>query len=100
MAAEKKTTKKTVKKATVKKASVKPAAPKAAEPKVAARKAPAPKAPAPKATASKTVVSHEKFYSMVSEAAYFAAQNDRNRKGAVEYWIEAEAALRAKYDIA
>ncbi|HPR83830.1 MAG TPA: hypothetical protein PLD51_08230 [Pontiellaceae bacterium] len=95
MAAEKKTTKKTVKKATVKKASAKPAAPKAAEPKVEIRKAPAPKAPA-----SKAVVSHEKFYSMVSEAAYFAAQNDRNRKGSVEYWIEAEAALRAKYDIA
>ena len=91
MAIEKKTTKKTVKKAAVKKAAVaKPAAPKAA----------AKKAPAKAAAAKKTVVAPERFYAMVSEAAYFSAQNDGNRKGAAEYWVEAEAAVRAKFNVA
>jgi hypothetical protein len=91
MAIGKKTTKKTVKKATVKKvAAAKPAAPKAA----------AKKAPAKAAAAKKTVVAPERFYAMVSEAAYFSAQNDGNRKGAAEYWVEAEAAVRAKFNVA
>lgn len=86
MAAEKKVTKK----ATVKKtAAAKPAAPKAA----------AKKAPAKKAAEKNPVVSQEKFYAMVSEAAYFAAQNDGNRKSSVSYWMEAEAAVRAKFDV-
>jgi hypothetical protein len=37
---------------------------------------------------------------MVSEAAYFASQNDGNRKGSVEYWMDAEAAVRAKFNVA
>jgi hypothetical protein len=37
---------------------------------------------------------------MVSEAAYFSAQNDGNKKGAAEYWVEAEAAVRAKFNVA
>jgi hypothetical protein len=87
----KKTTKKTVKKAAVKKvAAAKPAAPKAA----------AKKAPAKAAAAKKTTVSPERFYAMVSEAAYFSAQNDGNKKGAAEYWVEAEAAVRAKFNVA
>lgn len=91
MATEKKTTKKTVKKAVVKKAAVaKPAAPKAA----------AKKAPAKAAGAKKTTIAPERFYAMVSEAAYFSAQNDGNRKGAAEYWVEAEAAVRAKFNVA
>ncbi len=90
MAIEKKTTKKTATKAVVKKAAVaKPAAPKAA-----AKKVPA------KVAAKKTVVAPERFYAMVSEAAYFSAQNDGNRKGAAEYWVEAEAAVRAKFNVA
>ena len=96
MATEKKTTKTTVKKATVKKvAAAKPAAVKPAAPKASAKKAPA-KTVAEK----KTTVASERFYAMVSEAAYFAAQNDGNRKGAAEYWVEAEAAVRAKFDVA
>lgn len=87
MAIEKKTTKKTVKKASVTKS---------AEPKAAAKKAPVKKAPA----AKKTVVSQERFYEIVSEAAYFAAQNDGNKKNSVDYWMEAEAAVRAKFSVA
>lgn len=91
MAIEKKTTKTTVKKTVVKKAAtVKPVAPKAV----------AKKAPAVKSNAKKPVVSQERFYAMVSEAAYFAAQNDSNQKGAVAYWMDAEAAMRAKFDVA
>ena len=87
----KKTTKKTVKKAAVKKAAVaKPAAPKAAAKKV----------PAKAAATKKTVIAPERFYAMVSEAAYFSAQNDGNKKGAAEYWVEAEAAVRAKFNVA
>lgn len=87
MAAEKKATKKPAVKKTV---AVKPVAPKAA----------VKKAPAKKPAEKKNVVSQDKFYAMVSEAAYFAAQNDGNRKGSVEYWMDAEAAVRAKFDIA
>ncbi len=91
--------------------------------KVAAKKPVAPKAPAKKATAKTTakktvkkvaakktavkktvakkeIVSQDRFYTMVSEAAYFSSQNDGNRKSAAEYWVEAEAAVRAKFDVA
>ena len=96
MAIEKKTTKKTVKKAVVKKtAAAKPVAVKPAAPKAAVKKA-----PAKAAVAKKTTVAPERFYAMVSEAAYFSAQNDGNRKGAAEYWVEAEAAVRAKFNVA
>ena len=87
MAAEKKTTKTTVKKAAVKKTP-------------APKKAPAKKAAAKPVAPVKPVISSERFYAMVSEAAYFAAQNDGNRKGAVEYWLEAEAGVRTKFDVA
>lgn len=86
MAIEKKTTKKTVKKAAVAKPAVK---------KVAVKKA-----PAKKIVAKKPVVAQERFYAMVSEAAYFSSQNDGNKRGSVEYWMEAEAAVRAKFDVA
>ncbi len=90
MAIEKKTTKTTAKKPAVKKTiAAKPVATKAAAKKTSGEKA----------VAAKTSVSQEKFYSMVSEAAYFSAQNDGNRKGAAEYWVEAEAAVRAKFNV-
>ncbi len=87
MAIEKKTTKKTtVKKAVVVKPAVK---------KVAVKKA-----PTKKTVVKKQVVPQERFYAMVSEAAYFSSQNDGNKRGSVEYWMEAEAAVRAKFDVA
>ena len=84
-----------VEKKVTKKAAVK----KAVATKPAATKAAVKKAPAKKAVGKKPVVSQEKFYAMVSEAAYFASQNDGNRKGSVEYWMDAEAAVRAKFDV-
>jgi predicted transcriptional regulator len=97
MAIEKKVAKKTVAaKAPVKKvASAKPAAVKPAELKIAVKKT-AVKKPAVK----KPVITQDRFYAMVSEAAYFAAQNDCNRKGSVEYWMEAESGIRTKFDVA
>ncbi|MFA7257710.1 MAG: DUF2934 domain-containing protein [Kiritimatiellales bacterium] len=101
MIAKKKTTKKTVKKAPVKKtAATKPVSVKSAVPKSAAKKTPAKKVLAETAAAKKPVVPRERFYAMISEAAYFSAQNDGNKKGSVEYWIEAEAAVRAKFNVA
>ncbi|MFA6173315.1 MAG: hypothetical protein WC334_05825 [Kiritimatiellales bacterium] len=91
MAVEKKTTKKTAKKVV----AAKPVAAKPVAPKAAAKKT-----PAQKETAEKPVVSQERFYSMVSEAAYFASQNDGNKKCSTEYWMDAEAAVRAKFDVA
>ena len=94
--------KKTVKKAVAKKAPAKKVAKEAPVKKVVAKKAPAKKAAAKKAPAkkkAKEVVTKEKFYSMVNEAAYFAAQNDGNAKGATEYWMEAEAAISSKFSI-
>jgi hypothetical protein len=113
MAIEKKTTKKTeaktaAKKPAVKKAvEVKPVA--AAKPAVKkpAVKAPVVKAPAvkkaaakPAAPKAKTVIPQDRFYAMVSEAAYFSSQNDGNRKSSSQYWLEAEEAVRAKFDVA
>jgi len=96
MAIKKKTTKKTATKAPVKKTvAVKPAAAKPVAPKAAAKKA-----PAKKEAAKKPVIAQDRFYSMVSEAAYFAAQNDGNKKGSTEYWMDAEAAVRSKFDVA
>jgi hypothetical protein len=79
----------------VKKTATKPAEKKAAVVKPAVKKA-----PAKKVVAKKEMIVQERFYAMVSEAAYFSSQNDGNKKGAVEYWIEAEAAVRAKFDVA
>ncbi len=96
MAIEKKITKKAVSKAAVKKvAAVKPAVVKPAAPKAGAKKA-----PVKKVVSKKQTISQERFYAMVSEAAYFASQNDGNRKGSVEYWMEAEAAVRVKFNVA
>ena len=101
MAIEKKTTKKTATKATVKKvAAVKPAAVKSVTAKPVAPKAVAKKAPVKKEAAKKPVVSQDRFYAMVSEAAYFSSQNDGNKKGSAEYWMDAEAAVSAKFDVA
>lgn len=96
--AEKKTTKKTVKKAAPAKAVAAKKEP--AVKKAPAKKAVAKKAPVKAVAAKKETVSQERFYAMVSEAAYFASQNDGNKKGSVEYWMEAEAAVRAKFDVA
>ena len=49
--------------------------------------------------AAKKTVTKEKFYSMVTEASYFAAQNDGNKKGATDYWMEAESAISKKFKI-
>jgi hypothetical protein len=100
MAAKKTAKKAPAKKAETKNAPVKKAAAKKAPAKkTAAKKAPAKKAAAKKAPAKKQTVTKEKFYSMVNEAAYFTAENDGNKKGATDYWMEAEAAVSAKYSI-
>lgn len=91
MAIEKKITKKAAPKAAVKKTAVV----KRAAPKTTVKKT-----PAKKTVEKKQTVSQERFYAMVSEAAYFASQNDGNRKGSVEYWMDAEAAVRAKFNVA
>ena len=103
--------KKVAKKATVKKV-VKKVAKKAAAKKVVAKKTVAKKAPAKKVAAKKAVakkkvakkvavkvVTKEQFYSMVTEAAYFAAENDGNQKGSTDYWMEAESAISKKFKI-
>lgn len=89
--------KKTAQKAVAKKAPAK----KAVAKKAPAKKAVAKKAPAKKAAkkATKTVVTKEQFYSMVNEAAYFAAQNDGNKKSSTDYWMEAEAGISSKFSI-
>ncbi len=96
MAIEKKMTKKVEKKAVVKKA----VAVKSVAPKAVVKKAPAKKAEIKTGVTAKTAVSQAKFYAMVSEVAYFSSQNDGNLKGAAEYWVEAEAAVSAKFDVA
>jgi len=113
MAIEKKTTKKTAVKAAVKKPAVKKAvaaakpavkkpAVKATTVKTQAVETPAVKKAAakPAAPKAKTVIPQDRFYAMVSEAAYFSSQNDGNRKSSSQYWLEAEEAVRAKFDVA
>jgi len=98
-ASAKATADKPAKKAVAKKTVVKKVAvAKAPVKKVVAKKAVAKKAPAKKA-AAKTTVTKEQFYSMVTEAAYFAAQNDGNKKGSTDYWMESEAAVSKKFNI-
>jgi hypothetical protein len=91
--------KKTAKKAPAKKAPAKTTTKKAPAKKAVAKKAPAKKKPAATRGAKKTVVTKEKFYSMVNEAAYFAAENDGNEKSSTDYWMEAEAAVSSKFKI-
>ena len=86
--------KKTAKKAPAKKAAAK----KAPAKKTAAKKAPAKKAPGKKAAAKKvTEVKYtaEQVYSMIEQAAYFAAENDGFSKEPAEYWANAEALINA-----
>ncbi|NOU36705.1 MAG: DUF2934 domain-containing protein [Kiritimatiellaceae bacterium] len=87
-------------KKTVKKTATKPAVKKAVAAKPAVKKAIVKKAPAKKAVAKKETIPQERFYAMVSEAAYFASQNDGNKKSSTEYWMDAEAAVRAKFNVA
>lgn len=88
------TKKKTTKKAPAKKAVAK---------KVVAKKMPAKKAPAKKAPTKKKVAAKrsakvkytaEQVYSMIEQAAYFAAENDGFSKEPATYWSQAEAAIK------
>jgi hypothetical protein len=99
MPAKKKETKKAAaaKKSTAKKAPAK----KSAAKKAPAKKSAAKKTPAKRSTTKKTTpVSEDEFFTMVREAAYFAAENDGHRKSDTDYWMQAESAVRGKYDIA
>lgn len=108
MAAKKKAAKKApAKKAVAKKAPAKKApAKKTAAKKAPAKKAAAKKAPAKKAAAKKTPAKKkaapkkvkytaEQIYSMIEQAAYFAAENDGFSKDPAEYWAQAEASIKA-----
>ncbi|WP_372808603.1 DUF2934 domain-containing protein [Pontiella sp.] len=91
--------KKTAKKAPAKKAAAKKApaktvdAEKAPAKKAAAKKAPAKKAAAKKA--AKVKYTNEQVYSMIEQAAYFAAENDGFAKNPADYWAVAEASINA-----
>ena len=86
--------KRTGKKAPAKKAAAKKApAKKAAAKKAPAKKAAAKKAPAKKAAAQKVKYTAEQVYSMIEQAAYFAAENDGFGKDPAEYWAQAEASI-------
>ncbi|MCK5676682.1 MAG: DUF2934 domain-containing protein [Verrucomicrobia bacterium] len=67
--------------------------------KTAAKKAPAKKAPAKKKAPTKKKApakvkyTAEQVYSMIEQAAYFTAENDRFGKDPSEYWAQAEAAI-------
>ena len=85
--------KKTTKKAPAKKAPAKKTvAKKAPAKKTVAKKAPAKKKAAAKKSA-KVKYTAEQVYSMIEQAAYFAAENDRFGKDPSEYWAKAEAAI-------
>ncbi len=97
MAAKKTAAKKTpAKKAPAKKAPAKKAAAKKAPAKKApAKKAVAKKAPTKKkAVAKKVKYTAEQVYSMIEQAAYFAAENDGFSKDPAEYWAQAEASIK------
>ena len=94
MAAKKTEKKAPAKKAAAKKAPAKKApAKKAAAKKAPAKKAAAKKAPAKKAAAQKVKYTAEQVYSMIEQAAYFAAENDGFGKDPAEYWAQAEASI-------
>lgn len=101
-AAKKAPAKKTaVKKAPAKKAAAKKApakktaAKKAPAKKAATKKAPAKKAAAKKAPARKVKYTAEQVYSMIEQAAYFAAENDGFSKDPAAYWTHAEASIKS-----
>jgi hypothetical protein len=85
------------KKAVAKKAPAKKApAKKAAAKKAPAKKAPVKKAPAKKKAAVKKVkYTAEQVYSMIEQAAYFAAENDGFGKDPAAYWAYAEASIKS-----
>ncbi|MDF7808951.1 histone H1-like repetitive region-containing protein [Pontiellaceae bacterium B12219] len=108
MAAKKTTKKAPAKKAAAKKAPAKKkaAAKKAPAKKAVAKKAVAKKAPAKKAAAKKAPAkkkaaakrvkyTNEQVYSMIEQAAYFAAENDGFKKDPSDYWAVAEASINA-----
>jgi hypothetical protein len=84
------------KKSAAKKEPVKTApAKKAPAKKAVAKKAPAKKAPAKKTAAKKVQYTAEQVYSMIEQAAYFAAENDGFSKDSATYWAHAEASIKA-----
>ena len=95
--ADKKTAKKAPakKKTAAKKAPARKKAPTKKAP--AKKKAVAKKTPAKKKTAAKKTVkpkySAEQVYSMIEQAAYFAAENDGFSNDPTSYWTQAEAAI-------
>ncbi|MDK2857996.1 MAG: hypothetical protein PWQ29_988 [Verrucomicrobiota bacterium] len=106
MAEKKATTKKSTVKKTAdaiktpaKKAPVKKAPVKKASPKKAVKKAVKKTSLNKNVNEAKPVISQDQFFATVSEAAYFSAQNDGNKKSSAEYWLEAEEAVRAKFDV-
>lgn len=86
----------TKKKAATKKA---PAKKVVAKKKPPAKKAVSKKAPAKKKSASKKKAkvkyTPEQIYSMIEQAAYFAAVNDGFQQGPATYWLQAEAEINA-----
>ena len=84
------------KKTAAKKAPAKKAAAKKEPAKtVPAKKAPAKKAPAKKTAAKKVQYTAEQVYSMIEQAAYFAAENDGFSKDSATYWANAEASIKS-----
>ncbi len=84
------------KKAPAKKAAAtKAPAKKAVAKKAPAKKAPAKKAPAKKTAAKKVKYTAEQVYSMIEQAAYFAAENDGFSKDSATYWAHAEASIKS-----
>ena len=92
MASKKKAAKKApAKKAVAKKVQAK----KAVAKKAPAKKVAAKKAPARKAAAKKVKYTAEQVYSMIEQAAYFAAENDGFSKDSATYWANAEASIKS-----
>jgi len=84
------------KKAPAKKAAAKKApAAKAPAKKAPAKKAAAKKAPAKKSATKKVIYTPEQIYSMIEQAAYFAAENDGFSKDPAAYWAQAEATIKS-----
>jgi len=75
-----------VKKVVVKKAPVK---------KTAAKKTPAKKKKVGGKKTAKVKYTPEQVYSLIEQAAYFAAVNDGFQKGPASYWLQAEAEVNA-----
>jgi len=61
--------------------------------KVATKKTPAKKKNTTKKKTPKTKYTAEQIYSMIEQAAYFAAENDGFKKDPTDYWTTAEASI-------